>query len=77
MIEDLDMENEFLEVDMDADVEGLDILSTSILVGTKTWIARLGPDSVANECWFRAFVQLLEQFNRYDYESRANFIPLY
>ena len=70
------MENELLEVDMDADVEGLDILSTSILVGTKTWIARLGPDSVANECWFGVFVRLLEQFNRYDYEPCANFIQL-
>ena len=71
------MENELFEVDMNADVEGLDILSTSILVGTKTWISRLDPDDVANECWFEALFQLLKQFNRYDYESRANFIPLY
>ena len=70
------MENELFEVDMNADVEGLDILSTSILVGTKTWISRLNPDNVANECWFGAFFQLLEQFNKYDYEPCANFIPL-
>ena len=77
-IEDLDMESEFHEVDTDidtADIEGLDILSTSILVGTETWISRLGT-SVANECWFGAFVQFLEQFNRCGYESRSNFISL-
>ena len=73
------MDSEFPEVDTDvdtADIEGLDILSTSILVGTKTWISKLDTDSVADECWFGAFIRLLEQFNRCGYESSANFIPL-
>lgn len=74
LIEDLNMEGESPEHETDvdsADIEGLDMLSTSILVGTKTWITRLGAASVANECWFQSFVQFLSQFYRCGYESGA------
>ena len=79
LIEDLDMESESPELEIDAaDVEGPDILSTSILVGTNTWISRLDPVSVpvVNECWFQAFVSFLSRCHRCGYESCENFIPL-
>lgn len=69
LIEDLGMENESpgLETDnhgVTSDLEGLDILCTSILVGTETWISRLGTSMVAEEYWCEPFVQFLLQFNR-------------
>lgn len=69
LIEDLDMESESPALETDdyvvtADIEGLDILSTSILTGTRTWISRVGAARVPNECWFKAFVKFLLQFNR-------------